>query len=153
MPDILFDSQIFNQQCHGGISRYFSELISGLQSTAEFRVFPDKYYTDNDHIFTKGLSYLDNFRRRSSFRGKHRVEKLIFGRDQKRIFRRLREGDFDVFHPTYYQPDFIPLIPREKPFVLTVHDMIHELYYEDHFEQIQLETIWKAALIPKQNIS
>lgn len=35
---------------------------------------------------------------------------------------------FDVFHPTYYHPYFLQMLQR--PFVLTVHDMIHELFPE-----------------------
>jgi glycosyltransferase involved in cell wall biosynthesis len=35
---------------------------------------------------------------------------------------------FDIFHPTYYDPYFLELI--EKPYVLTVYDMIHEIYSE-----------------------
>lgn len=39
----------------------------------------------------------------------------------------LRTGSFDVFHPTYYDPYFLGAL-GERPFVLTVHDMIHELF-------------------------
>jgi glycosyltransferase involved in cell wall biosynthesis len=41
----------------------------------------------------------------------------------------LKKQDFDLFHPTYYDPYFQKYLEK-KPFVLTVYDMIHELYPE-----------------------
>ncbi|MCM8787758.1 MAG: glycosyltransferase family 4 protein [Candidatus Omnitrophica bacterium] len=43
----------------------------------------------------------------------------------------LKKGDFDVFHPTYYDTYFLKYL-RGKPFVLTIHDMIHEKYSYYH---------------------
>ena len=37
----------------------------------------------------------------------------------------IRTGDFDLFHPTYYDPYFLSDL-KDKPFVLTVYDLIHE---------------------------
>jgi glycosyltransferase involved in cell wall biosynthesis len=39
----------------------------------------------------------------------------------------LSRQDFDIFHPTYYDTYFLKYID-DKPFVLTIHDMIHEIY-------------------------
>ena len=39
----------------------------------------------------------------------------------------IESGKFDIFHPTYYNPYFLKLL-KNKPYVLTVHDMIHELF-------------------------
>jgi glycosyltransferase involved in cell wall biosynthesis len=41
----------------------------------------------------------------------------------------LAAGSFDVFHPTYYDPYFLEYL-GDKPFVLTIHDMIHEKFPE-----------------------
>ena len=43
-------------------------------------------------------------------------------------FERFRDR-FDLFHPTYYDPYFLDAI-GSRPFVLTIHDMIPELYCE-----------------------
>ena len=43
------------------------------------------------------------------------------------VFEELDKGDFDVFHPTYYSDYFLSHL-NGKPFVLTIHDMIPELY-------------------------
>lgn len=39
----------------------------------------------------------------------------------------LNKGDFDIFHPTYYDTYFLKYL-KDKPFVLTIHDMIHEKF-------------------------
>ena len=39
----------------------------------------------------------------------------------------MKQGNFDVFHPTFFDPYFLPYL-NGKPFVLTVHDMIPELF-------------------------
>ncbi|MDR0868571.1 MAG: glycosyltransferase family 4 protein [Planctomycetota bacterium] len=46
-------------------------------------------------------------------------------RDKSSV-RALLKADFDVFHPTYYDPYFLAYL--HKPFVLTIHDMIHEKF-------------------------
>ena len=52
-PVIVFDQEIFNLQKHGGISRYFSKLINGLQHSDDFTVLPDKYLS---HVIIMKLS-------------------------------------------------------------------------------------------------
>jgi glycosyltransferase involved in cell wall biosynthesis len=42
---------------------------------------------------------------------------------------KLKSNNFDVFHPTYYDTYFLDYL-KNKPFVLTVHDMIHEKFIE-----------------------
>jgi glycosyltransferase involved in cell wall biosynthesis len=42
----------------------------------------------------------------------------------------VRKGAFDIFHPTYYDPRCVASL-RGKPFVITIHDMIHELFPGD----------------------
>ncbi len=44
-----------------------------------------------------------------------------------------RRGSFDVFHPTYFDPYFLESVGR-KPFVVTVFDMIHEIFPEYFFD-------------------
>jgi glycosyltransferase involved in cell wall biosynthesis len=59
----------------------------------------------------------------------------------------LKKQDFDIFHPTYYEDYFLEYIGN-KPFVLTIHDMIHEVYPEIQKEEttaIQKENLAKKA--------
>jgi glycosyltransferase involved in cell wall biosynthesis len=41
--------------------------------------------------------------------------------------KQLIKQDFDIFHPTYYEPYFLKYL-RKKPYILTVYDMIHERF-------------------------
>jgi glycosyltransferase involved in cell wall biosynthesis len=43
--------------------------------------------------------------------------------------RLLSRGEFDVFHPTYFDPYFLDYI-GSRPYVLTVYDLIHDLFPE-----------------------
>jgi glycosyltransferase involved in cell wall biosynthesis len=58
----------------------------------------------------------------------------------------LKKQDFDIFHPTYYEDYFLKYIGN-KPFILTIHDMIHELYPE-MVNDIPL-SVQKANLVKK----
>lgn len=54
----------------------------------------------------------------------------------------LKKGDFDIFHPTF-DDYFLPFLGK-KPFVITVHDMIPEIFSIDKHQVEQ-----KLAIIPK----
>lgn len=119
---ILFDHQIFNLQKRGGISRYFAEIIGGLRKngvSAELALrFSDNMLTDELGFDTKQ----NPFRNFSNLKGyKNFMEWL----NRSNSLKVIRQGNFDVFHPTYYHPYFLEKIPQ-KPFVITIHDMIHE---------------------------
>lgn len=139
---ILFDHQIMDAQVRGGISRYFHQLVSALEAEhlAEIRLPP--ICTDNEYFcpLLAGLGLERNgFRsrlvrkirqsglprkeiERAWRRTKHR-------QNRKASLQMLKEQDFDVFHPTYYDPYFLDAL-QGKPFVLTIHDMIHEIFPE-----------------------
>jgi glycosyltransferase involved in cell wall biosynthesis len=74
------------------------------------------------------------------FRGKGRIYNLVKKKylDCNAINKNisidsLKKQDFDIFHPTYYDNYFLEHIGN-KPFVLTIHDMIHEIFPEIHGE-------------------
>ena len=144
---ILFDHQIFEAQKFGGISRYFCEVINGLERSAQgVDVDVAVTYTQNEYIkdtrFGKQVqadpgSY-ENFMPGREFRGKWNVyaarNKLLKPVDataanKAASIQALQRQDFDIFHPTYYDDYFLPYLGNKK-FVLTVYDMIHELYPE-----------------------
>jgi len=118
---ILFDHQTFSIQRYGGISRYFVNLNTGLNNLPDVRSEIATLYSENE--------YLKNYR--VPFNNK--LGKKLFTGHFNRIYRwnrrycelKIRSNNFDIFHPTYYDPYFIADL--KKPFVLTVHDMIHEL--------------------------
>ena len=113
---VLYDYQAFLQR-HGGVSRYFVELIRAISSLGGFCPIMPVPYSDNEYVENK-----KTFLTRRHFNGKTRILGLL----NQHQARRELEGDFDIFHPTYYRPYFLDRL--RKPFVVTVHDMIHELF-------------------------
>ena len=65
--------------------------------------------------------------------------------NQPESIRLLKKQGFDIFHPTYYDPYFLKHLQR-KPFVLTVHDMIHELF-PAHSSSSDPTVKWKKEVI------
>lgn len=118
---ILYDPQMFDLQNYGGISRYFSNLITAFNKRTDMEVKLPLVYSGNYYV--RNFSQL--------------LHKAIGGRLLKNVSRRSKanlyfskktiiKGDFDVLHASYYNPYFLDDL--KKPLVITVHDMIHENY-------------------------
>jgi glycosyltransferase involved in cell wall biosynthesis len=141
---VLYDHQAYSMQQYGGVSRYFHELINHLYSKIDIDLkvfFSNNKYIAGDERFPH-RNFLSNF----NFKGKiHLLRNLNNLFSKKHIKRQ----DFDVFHPSYYCPYFLPLI-GSKPFVLTVHDMTHELFPEE-FDKFDFTAKWKDILVKKAN--
>jgi glycosyltransferase involved in cell wall biosynthesis len=123
---IYYDSQIFSWQDYGGISRYYTELIrelSGLNYIhVDFNIrYSNNYYLNNNRLFNNKKILPNRY-----FYGKYTMVGLI-----NRIFEipAISRKYYDIFHPTYYDPYFLKWIGN-KPFVLTIYDMIHERFEE-----------------------
>lgn len=126
MLRVLFDSQIFGIQVFGGISRYYHELIRHLARHENLDIRIRIRYSNNSYIEGDGL-----FPHRRCFPqyripGKHALMARL---NQSADIQSIRNGNYDIFHPTYYSPYFLKWIGH-KPFVLTVYDMIHERFDE-----------------------
>ncbi|MBC7681699.1 MAG: glycosyltransferase family 4 protein [Ferruginibacter sp.] len=143
---ILYDHQIFEEQKFGGISRYFCELIRALGNLENVKVDVSLGYSKNEYLKTSIFSYkakddlstFENFMPGRNFKGKwnlymvcNKIRKPIdAGLVNKSLsIEALKNQDFDIFHPTYYDDYFLAYMGN-KPFVLTVYDMIHEIYPE-----------------------
>lgn len=141
---ILFDHQIFSMQKYGGISRYHSELMNefdkmdnvGYQLALKFS---DNYYLSSVNNF-ETFRFLSGFK----FRGKSRIISLVNQFYTKYI---LNKKQYSVFHPTYYHPYFLNNLGN-KALVVTVHDMIHELFPE-HFSSFDNIVKHKKALVQR----
>jgi len=154
---ILYDHQIFSIQKYGGISRYFTQIISNFPQHIQTEIAIK--YSNNEYLKEFNSDILDfpfeKFLPGISFRGKHRlfnyIEKIRNNPPPEIVNKNLsiellKKQDFDIFHPTYYDDYFLEYIGN-KPFVLTIHDMIHELFPEMIKEQGIL--IKKARLAEK----
>lgn len=127
MIKILFDHQKFTTQRYGGISRYFATLINAIEdSGGAFSSETGVLYTENQYL-SNTPRLLGNRLFRSFFKtqtGKDYLYKL-----NKYYSRNLvRKNSFDIFHPTYYDPYFLPYL--KKPLVTTIHDMTYEILPE-----------------------
>ena len=127
---LLVDSQVFDNQKFGGISRYFTELIK--RSTKEHQINHSIIYTQNFHL-SELFSELDKEPLRSKISAyfkygfsKRKRSKRFHDLNKANSLNQLKNQDFDVFIPTYYDPYFLDYLDG-KPFVLTVYDMIHEI--------------------------
>lgn len=143
---ILYDHQIFEHQRIGGVSRYFSEIIKHLPQDVEYDV--SVQYSFNEYL--KGLDIpfvwkdqvltYSTFLPKLNFKGKKRLfsylEKIfphkypdLLKINRESTIKKLKERDLDLFHPTFFDDYYLPYM-GSKPYVLTVHDMIIELYPE-----------------------
>jgi len=156
---VLYDHQIFETQEVGGISRYIAELIKhDPEAVCSIRYSNNVYLKDERFA---GYTLLpkdyeeERFLPGLNFRGKRRLSRRwiqFFQKTNKALsIDALKKGDFDVFHPTYYDTYFLQYIGR-KPFVMMVHDMIYELfplYYDEDnpIGAIKRELITRASHI------
>jgi glycosyltransferase involved in cell wall biosynthesis len=121
---VLFDHQIFSAQIYGGISRYFSELMKGFSFDEEIDCDLSLRYTSNYYLRTRQRIPDGLILKNLSFRGKHKILNYF---NKKISKRKILKQNYDIFHPTYYDPYFLDFIDK-KPFVLTIYDMIHEIF-------------------------
>jgi glycosyltransferase involved in cell wall biosynthesis len=129
---VLYDHQAFTYQDFGGVSRYFYELIDRLDA---HNVRPDlpTIYTNNHYALNMKISCFSG----RGLRGlvERRALKAAYGSidgyNRSKSLKLLAKGDFDVFHPTYFDPYFLKRL-GDRPFVLTIHDMIHDIYPEHY---------------------
>jgi len=121
---ILYDHQIFTLQRLGGISRYFRELIFHFNSMEDIDVEIPLMLSNNRYLSeTKIIKHINLFPNKQ-FRGKRRLFNFV---NKLNSVSSLKNHNYDIFHPTYYDPYFLKYID-DKPFVLTLHDMIHEKF-------------------------
>jgi hypothetical protein len=135
--NILYDHQIFESPNIGGISRYFAELIKRTPSAQLSLKYSDNIYLQEtyfkrfnllakDYEYTKFLPYYN-------FRGKGRLFRyynrfVLINKNSMELSKMaIEKADFEVFHPTYYNPYFFSSLDSGI-FVITVYDMIHELF-------------------------
>jgi len=121
---VLYDSQLFSWQKYGGISRYFVEIIQEMNSSYDIKAILPYMFSEN--VFLKELKFLrySDISYLPLFKGRN----VLLGLLNKKIsIRYLENTNFDIFHPTYYDPYFWDYADSGKV-VLTIHDMIHELF-------------------------
>jgi glycosyltransferase involved in cell wall biosynthesis len=130
MLQLLYDTQTFADQTTGGISRLFAELYRHYRSI-EFGINASIPFSFGNNVYAQNVGIRQkSFFSRHWFRGKTRIKNTF---NKSLTISNLLLRRFELFHPTYYDPYFINYL-GSKPFVLTVFDMIHELYAEQYFQ-------------------
>lgn len=121
--DILFDGKIFAMQRAGGINRYFANLIARLPENCN-----PTLTTRQELGVTVPAHPRLSIKEYHPFRP-HRISRPL----EKAYFRSLeRMHRYNIAHPTYYS-----LLTQQEfdcyrcPVVVTVYDMIHELFPQD----------------------
>lgn len=162
---ILYDHQIFQHQRIGGVSRYFVEIIKHLPENVIAEVAIEysfnEYLKDTDIPFRFEKELDNKIWREKRFKGQMFLsnlrEKLLSGKypnrlaiNKEKAIQKIKQGDFDIFHPTFFEDYYLDIMGK-KPYVLTVHDMILELYpeftYSIGFVQRKKKLIDRAAHI------
>lgn len=137
---IAFDHQTFCLQGYGGISRYIVRLAEQLNKSNDVGIFAglhQNHYLQGlpkSMIWGKKITYpRRGILYLSKFNGI-----LTHGK--------IKEWQADIVHQTYYRD----LYSYKKPTIITVHDMIHELY-RNEFSPNELTPEFKRKSI--QNAS
>jgi glycosyltransferase involved in cell wall biosynthesis len=118
---VLYDYQAFTIQNYGGISRYFSELIKRFpyeDSTCDIGILFSNNVNYSPNFIPRTLNFLPDLK----FKGKVKILSKI---NEIVTSKCIKKNDFDLFHPTYYNANFINKL-ENKPFVITIYDLIHE---------------------------
>jgi glycosyltransferase involved in cell wall biosynthesis len=147
---VLFDTQIFDWQINGGISRYFIEVLQRLDPDPDIDILFRCTHSYNTYIqSTRWLKRKPAFKS-LEFKGKLRLLKAVNEKINRRYSNRcLGIGLEDIFHPTYYDPYFLSRLGK-RPFVLTVYDLTHEKFFANS-PSTQKTLDWKKELILAAN--
>jgi len=145
---IYFDHRIFFYQKYGGISRYYIYLYENLKFNLNFRtkiksfIYINSYLKQSITNDFKGI-YLNSFYTNSKV--KNTLIKILNYIYEYFCLFILKP---DIYHLTYY--DRIPFHLKKTKIVVTVYDMIHELYpneFDISASNIKRKCITNADLV------
>jgi glycosyltransferase involved in cell wall biosynthesis len=144
---ILFDHQIFESQKFGGVSKYFDQLFDNFDASEELKYELAIFYSNNGYLAEReGMHYHTLPNRPASYNHNQSNQHNLIRRYVDRYFylnklekchqkniqhsiQKIHAQDYDVFHPTFYDEYFLKHL-QNKPYVLTVHDLTHQIYPE-----------------------
>lgn len=137
---IAYDHQIFALQRHGGISRYFAELIQNLEREDDVDpcVIAPVYL--NEYLLRPDVQrHVRGHHVDLAFRGNAKVVGAV---NSVLLPFCWRAQSFDVIHETYYSAI---RRGRSRVRVLTIYDMIHELFPQEFPDAEQVTRAKQAA--------
>ncbi len=161
---VLYDYQALEGQKFGGISRYYYEVWNRAVEQELFDLevavkYSHSFYVQDAKFLPKDVIHRHkvaedflgplggDFTRRAYLK-LERMRVDITKANKLCARRYLKKQDYDIFHPTYFDQYFLKDLPN-KPFVVTVYDMIHELFPEfnesDDFKTEDKKNVISAA--------
>lgn len=125
---ILYDYQAFDIQRSGGVSNVFSLLVNEVKKQEEISVGIAS--TENLYMLAQGYPTRESTYNRLVDAQKINPATSINDIDWKKVNQiysknAIKQGNYDVFHPTHYNPYFLEY-GIDKPYVVTVHDLAFE---------------------------
>jgi len=144
--NIVFDYQIFSLQRYGGISRYFNSLAKALgelnQNPLIFAPFhQNQYLKEQSPCRTIGIGF-------NQF--SPRTKRLFYAANTLSFICATPFIRANLIHETYYSP--IPVGSKTVPRIITVYDMIHELFANEFSPQDRTRTLKERAVARADHI-
>jgi glycosyltransferase involved in cell wall biosynthesis len=145
---IAYDHQVFVQQRFGGISRYFAELASHLHAGGSHQVSIIAPFHQNDYLTRPDLAGVVHGRRlqrnrfisiRSALRWANRLALPLAWHGKS----------FDIVHETFFSER---TYGRCRARILTVYDMIHELFPNQLAQSDSIVTAKRIAVARADHI-
>ena len=144
---IAFDHQVFGFQKHGGVSRYFSELIANLSQCEDLDVTVLAPLFVNQYLLRPSVrAHVRGRYFPWSFRGNATVVRALNALLVPMFWTVSR---FDLIHETYYSRQ---AHGRARLRVLTIYDMIHELFPQEFPNSAQVTAAKRAAVARADHI-
>lgn len=144
---IVFDQQIFCLQKHGGISRYFAELVRHIAKQPHVDASIVAPLHINEYLCAPGVRVLVRGQRFPfDFRGNSPIVRSF---NSIALPMYWAGKAYDIIHETYYS-----LKPRGRARlrILTIYDMIHELYPQDFPDSARVSAAKRAAALRADHV-
>lgn len=128
---IYYDYQIFLHQKYGGISKYFINLVKNINKKSKSLIiapFHKNYYLNLQNQKTKKFFYF-NFKTRNINFLSNQVNKFY-----TKLY--YNTNPPDIFHFTYFNKKYY--LNKKAKHVITIYDLIKEIYYKDEFKKEQI---------------
>ena len=137
---IALDYQTFAQQTYGGISRYFTRLAENFIICGEqVKIFAPLHV----NAYLKSLT-LDTISGRHIKRFPPKTKRFFLTYNRLTSSGKIKQWQPDVVHETYYSK--YRTAPKKYPLVITVYDMIHEMFDHEFPARDQTAAIKKIAI-------
>ncbi|WP_144208674.1 glycosyltransferase family 4 protein [Mycobacterium tilburgii] len=140
---VAFDHQVFSFQRYGGVSRYFFELATRLPSygVSEVRVVAPLHV--NNYLKGESARPLTNGRYVSALPYAIAGTPIVPLLDQLAAPLAWRKTNPDIIHETYFTPK---PVGRGRRRVVTVYDMIHEIFADEFPDAMHVTAAKRAAV-------